>query len=384
MNKKLLVLLAFASLVAVPFFAHGASFKVGDSYYLAPNLTIDDNLYTAGADITIAGTLNGDVLATGGNINISGAVQGDVAAAGGTININNSVAGDIRVAGGTINIFNSSGGDLIIAGGQINVGPDSSSGGDVKIFGGKVSYLGKASKTLNIKAGSAYIDGTIVGDVAIEAEQVELGPNAVIQGNFDYSALKEATIKQGAQVEGLTNFTKIDIKKGSETKGVAFSIFSIAWLIKILMMITAGIVIFYMFKQATNQIVDKSGHKFWKQALIGFIVLIIVPVAVVLSFITVIGALLGIILLFMYIALMMIAGILTSLLFARLTLKYIFKKEAYELNWWIIIIAVLVLGIISIIPFVGWIFTFIIFLSALGSVSSYFYRSLRKGDINKH
>ena len=63
--------------------------------------------------------------------------------------------------------------------------------------------------------------------------------------------------------------------------------------------------------------------------------------------------------------------------FAKLALKYVFKKENYELNWWVVILAILVLGLINLIPVVGWIFTFVIFLAALGAWSNYVYARVK-------
>jgi hypothetical protein len=52
-------------------------------------------------------------------------------------------------------------------------------------------------------------------------------------------------------------------------------------------------------------------------------------------------------------------------------MKYIFKKEKYNLNWWIVILAVLVFGIILLIPLIGCLFRFIILLAAFGSLVGY-------------
>ena len=122
---------------------------------------------------------------------------------------------------------------------------------------------------------------------------------------------------------------------------------------------------------------DKSLDYFWKEALRGFIVLVVVPAAVILSFITVIGAFLGIIVGIFYAAFIVIASVISVLLFAKLVMKYIFKKGDYQLNWWIVALATLVLGLIAIIPFVGWIFVFFIFISALGSTSDFIYHKIR-------
>ena len=90
--KKIFLCVCAIFLFVTPFLAHGATFKSGQSYDLAPNAVLDDNLYAAGTSIGVAGTVNGDIFAAGNNINVSGSVDGDVVSAGQMININGSVS----------------------------------------------------------------------------------------------------------------------------------------------------------------------------------------------------------------------------------------------------------------------------------------------------
>lgn len=382
MSKKILVL-AIAVFAITPILVFGATIKTGENYYLDAGVVISDNLYAAGGTVGISGTVYGDVLAVGGSIIVSGPVSGDVMVAGGNVNINSDVAGDIRAAGGNITVSKTAGGDLILAGGQINVMADSFFGKDVKIGGGSVNFLGKASRTLDIKGGTVYVNGPVGGNLKIMAEEIRLGPNALIGGNFDYSSVKEAVLEQGAVVSGTTNFSKVSAPaklkdiNAKTAKGMILGFIGVAWVVKTLMFIIAGLVLIYLFKPQTKAVLDRSVLSFWKEALRGFIILVVLPIAVVLSFITVIGTFLGLIAMFFYIAFIAMASVFCILLFAKLCLKFLFKKPDYELNWWVVIISAFVFGIICMIPFVGWIIGFIIFLASLGSVSAFVYNKIR-------
>jgi cytoskeletal protein CcmA (bactofilin family) len=361
MIKKISFVSIFVTLMIVPFFAQGATFKTGKTYFLVPGSTINDNLYIASGNIGITGTVNGDVLAAGGNISISGPVSGDIAAAGGTINISSDVGGSVRVAGGNINISKLVGGDLVIAGGQIAVMPGSNVGKDAAIAGGSI-----------------YIDGIISGNLQVTGTEITLGPNAVIKGTFDYYSKIPATLEQGAVVGGATNFHKSNVPaKAPANRGFGFGLMGIFGLVKIMITFIAALALLLFFNSQVNTIVKKSVSNFWKEALRGFIILVVTPIAIILSFITVIGSLLGIIAVLFYVLFMIISSVVGILLFASLALKYLFKKDSYKLNWWITAVSALALGLISIIPIVGWIFSFIIFISAMGSTSDFVYRKLR-------
>jgi len=379
MNKKILFS-AVAVFCVVPLLVLGATFETGENYYLDSGATINDNLYAAGGTVNISGTVNGDALVAGGTITVSGPVSGDVAAAGGNISINSDVAGDLRIVGGNITVSKSAGGDLIIAGGQINVSPESSIGKDVEIAGGSINFLGKAGQTLEIEGGTVFVNGPVAGNLKITAEEIKLGPKAVIGGNFDYSSLKEAVLEQGAVVSGTTNFTKINTEVGSNAKtanAMFLGFIGVAWVVKTLMFILAALVLVYFFKPQTKNVLDIASSNFWKEVLRGFIVLVVLPIAIILSFVTVIGTFLGLIALAFYVAFIILASVFNILVFAKVCLKYLFKRPDYEMNWWVLIISALVFGAVCMIPFVGWIIGFIIFLSSLGSVSAFVYNKLR-------
>jgi len=376
--KKILFLYAlFAVLIIVPVAAYGATFKTGQSYYLNSNETIKDNLYVAGADVNIAGATAGDLFVAGANVIVSGPVGADLAVAGGTLNISNSVVGDMRVAGGNVIIASNIVGELLVVGGKITLMPGSLIGKDIKIAGGSINYEGNAGGGVVIKGQKVYINGAIGKDLSVTAREITLGPKALISGKFDYYSQKEATMESGATVRGAISFHKTEIPVGRRMgAGIIFGIFTLALIVKTLAFITASLVALYFAGNQVKLIVKGASSNFWKEVGKGFVILFIAPIAIIISFVTVIGITLGMIALFVYLALITISAVISVLLFAELALKYVFKKENYELNWWIVILAVLALNLITFIPIVGCLFMFIVVLASLGSTAGYVYKKL--------
>lgn len=373
MNKKLLSGILAAVFVVAPFFVHGATLIAEENYYLTPSMVINDNLYVVGSDANMSGTVTGDLCIFGGNVLVPGSTEGDLMSIGGTVNVSGKVSGDERVAGGNIMISNSVGGDLLVAGGQISVLPGTTIGKDVEIAGGNINYSGNGNGELDIRGGNVFINGKVSGDVSVYAENVKLGPNAVIGGNFDYSSPNQAVLEQGAMVNGVTNFNKTVMPNSKEMpgKGAFLGFITMGLMVKSIMIIIAALVLIYFFKRQTEIIITEAASSFWKNTGKGFMFLVVIPAAIIVSFITVVGIPLGGIAALIYAALLIISSILANLLFAYLCMKYIFKKEKYNLNWWIVILAVLVFGIILLIPFIGFLFRFIILLAAFGSLVGY-------------
>ncbi|MFA5169651.1 MAG: hypothetical protein WC386_01235 [Candidatus Paceibacterota bacterium] len=374
MNKKLFSGILAAFLIVAPFLANGATGESEDNYYLAPGLTINDNLYVAGSDVNISGTVTGDLFAAGGNVTVSGPVEEDLMAAGGSLNISGKVSGDERVAGGTVTISNVIGGDLLVAGGQVIILPGSTIGKDIEISGGNINYRGESNGKLSISGGDVYINGKVNGDLSITAQSIKIGPDAMINGNFEYSSPREAVLEQGAKVNGTVEFTKTTaFEKSSDTKPM-MGFMTFALITKLSAIIFAALIFFYFFRKQTEVIIKEGVSNFWKNAGKGFVILIVVPAAVILSFITIIGAPLGVIGGILYVALLIVSSIIANLIFAQLCIN-VFKKG--ELNWWIIILSVIIFGMISFIPFIGWLFKFIILLVALSSLSNYTLNKLK-------
>jgi cytoskeletal protein CcmA (bactofilin family) len=379
MNKKLFsVILAF--FMVIPFLVCGATMEAGDNYYLASSSTVNDNLYVASPDANISGIVTGDLFVFGGNVLVVGTVEGDLMSAGGTLNISGRVSGDERVAGGNIMISNFVGGDLLVAGGQISVLSGAVIEKDVEIAGGNINFSGESNGKLSINGGNVYINGKVNGDLSINAESVKLGPNAVIAGNFKYSSLNEAVLEEGAKINGTIDFSKMSISENKEMpiKQSFFGFITFGLIIKLITLIFTVLIFFYLFKNQAEAIVKEGVSNFWKNTGKGFILLVVVPVAIILSFITVIGSVLGVIAMFSYIVLLIVSSIVANLFFAQLCMKYIFKKEEQKLNWWIIVLSILVFGLISLIPFIGWLFKFIIFLTAFSSLTGYIFNKLKK------
>src|SRR3989344_6913492 len=89
-------------LLALPLFAFAAEFRTGDQPSLSEGEVFVGDLYMAGGNVTVSGSVRGDLIATGGNILLSGPVSADLAAAGGSVSGLGNVSEIGRVAGGNI------------------------------------------------------------------------------------------------------------------------------------------------------------------------------------------------------------------------------------------------------------------------------------------
>ncbi|MDP2648230.1 MAG: hypothetical protein Q8P35_03255 [Candidatus Yanofskybacteria bacterium] len=356
MIKKLFAGLLLAILLIWPAFlgqsANAATFKTGDSYSLGSGQSINDDLYVGSSNINISGDVIGDIFAAGGNIFISGTITEDATIAGGTVNIIATIRDDLHVAGGNIFIESSVGGDVLAAGGQVHVGGGSIITGDIIAAGGRVT-----------------IDGRVNGSVNVSGGQIVIGDNAFIGGDVSYRSGREAQISSGAIIQGIVQFNQ----QRFEGRGAVASLLGAWFFAKSLMLLATALLFIWLFKRTSIRIVHEGLNNFWANALRGFLVLIAAPVLIVVLFITVIGVPAGLVVLFAYIAWIILSSAIAALVFGGWLLKVLFKKDPAPVTWKSAVIGVLAGMVVAWVPFVGWLVGCIFFLVALGSLSKTWY-----------
>ena len=240
--KKILFVFALFSLAVFPLATHGAQFvsaKDGN-YSLNANDVVSQNLYIGATNVSISGKAQNDLFATGVNVIITGEVGQDIAVAGGMVSVSGKIGEDARIAGGSVTVDGDIGGDLLTAGGTIDLLANLKVEKSAMLFAGDITQAGIINGPATIYSKKTYINGTINGDLNIKGQEVTLGPDALVKGNFIYSAAQEATIMTGAQILGEKHFTKIEAPQISPATGMALLGFMSAWwLLKLFILLVA-------------------------------------------------------------------------------------------------------------------------------------------------
>jgi cytoskeletal protein CcmA (bactofilin family) len=214
-----------------------------EEYVLAEGDVVDGDLYAFAGTVTIAGLVQGDVVAMGAKVEVAatGIVDGDLLAAGQTVTIRGEVTDDVRAAafsvqledGGTI------GGDLVGVGFNVSVAEGSSVKEDMLAAGYQGIVDGSIGSDLEFAGVALEINGEVAGDVTANVGGSEDGKapdmsflpfasdvpetidpgltiasDAVIGGDLDYDSPTEATVPEGA-VAGTTDFEQV-VSEGEE------------------------------------------------------------------------------------------------------------------------------------------------------------------------
>jgi cytoskeletal protein CcmA (bactofilin family) len=268
---------------------------------------VQEDVYLAGADVSVQGRVDGDVTAAGGRVGIEDVVNGDVFAVGGSVDIRARVKDDVRISGGEVTVRGAVGDDLLAAGGTLVVGPEASIGGRAWLTGGRLDIAGRVGRELKAAGGDIRINGEILGDANLMGDNIELGPGAKIHGQLRYRSHNAARIDPQAQVTGTIvrqSFEDMPRKNGRAGGGVFM----------LLTLFTAALILFLLFPRFATATARGVGEAPWISLGLGLAMLASTPFVIFMLCASVVGLWLGLMLAAIYFVLLLL-GYLTGVLF---------------------------------------------------------------------
>jgi cytoskeletal protein CcmA (bactofilin family) len=331
--------------------------------------------FVAGQNVTVSSAVNGDLLAAGREVTVEQQVGGDLAAAGGTLRLNGTISNNTYAAGGQIFVNGTMARNARIAGGTIELTPSSRIEGGASIAGGEIRVNGSIGKYLQATGRSVYINGPVDGDVEAAGGQIELGPNARIGGKLRYRSRSELKQDAGAQVLG--GIERLPLRgraAGAVARGFAGALF-VFWTLGLMLLLAILLIAFPGFGNIIGMLETRPGMS----AVVGFALLVCVPVASVILFITLIGAPLGLLSLIAYGALLMVGYLAAAAVVGDLLLKRLHVANAEAVRWRIAaaICGILIISVLGAIPALGGLVVFVALIMGMGAVGLQVNRTLR-------
>lgn len=341
--------------------------------------TINEDTYLAGERLKIDATINGDLIIAAGDINVSGQISGDVMAAGGEVSITATLADDLRVAGGDISLCSKIEGDAVMAGGDIDICKDNIVRNKLWVAGGDVIIDGVVEQEVKIRAGNVRLAGTFLKDLDIVANSIEVLSGSKIGGDLNYKSPNPANIQDGAVITGKANHTIGESwwgKDGSDmsTRDLLKLGFGFFFVLILGTLLTA----FVLSKLLPNAYSNSDTiirTKLLPSIAVGLLVTLITPVVLMLLAMTAIGIPLAWIGLLIYL-LLLVTGSFASLLFiANSILRMLKPNQTPSLSWQLlsILAAIVLLLIIGVIPLLGGVALFLVYLTGIGAFSINWY-----------
>jgi hypothetical protein len=360
MKKRVAILLVALLIMTVTIFSFGDSvIKAANYLKVNEGELIKGDFIVAGSEVNNMGTVTGDLIAGTEDFYNNGQVGGDIIVGTNHANIEGEVDGDVRIGAQTLDIGGIIHKNVTAFSNRLIV--DGIVEGSLTAFGNSVIITGEVGGDYRGAMASTSINGIIKGNVDLRTRQIDFGPSAVIEGNLIYRSPHKIIIPEGAVNGNVKWIESKDTEIEKEKWQSQFNGFGSIW--KILSgvgYLLIGIVLYLLarrfFINSGRQIKTKPGLSIG----IGFLILIVTPIAALLFMITIIGIPLSLITLIVY----GLAIYLTRLPVAQFISQLISRKD--EGSLFTFVIGLILLTVAVKIPYAGFVFSFIITLFGLG------------------
>lgn len=353
-NRKT-VILAIVCILLIPALACAEDIYVAESdYLLETGETVSDDLYVIAGDITIRGDVEGTLYLLGSNIDVSGNVGGELYAMGGDVIVEGTVGGEVYVLGGDVEL----------------------SGVFDKVLhaaGGKMDLSGTFNDEVNCGGGVVRLSGSFANDANIQAGTFKLLSGAVIEGDLNYAA-KDFDRAEDVVINGAVNKMP---EAEWEAKGPGWGVIVFFGLAGLIGYFIVGMVLSGFFPNFTKGAVDRTFSQFAQNLGWGLLVFLLTPLAVLVLLITIVGIPLGILVGIAFGVGIFIGEIIVSAAVGGLVFSLFKKPDAAY--WLKLLVGLIILFIISIVPFVNFIAILLIWILGLGTLALHI-GEIRKGD----
>lgn len=356
--------------------AHGE-----DVYLSGPNVDVTQDvpgdLIAAGGTIRVGASVTETAILAGGNVSIDGPVGDDVIAAGGEVMLRGHAGDDARLAGGTVRIAGRVDHDATAAGGTVRVERDGVVGGRAWLAGGEIVVAGTVGQQLRAAGRHVSIEGTVRGDVQVEADSLDIGPTARIDGDVVHRGPREPRVDPAARIGG-----RVEHRPSARAPWKrAFAV--IAWALLLPALLVTGAVMILVFPRFTPAAAQTIETDPWRSLGIGAIALLGAPAVMVALFVTGIGIPLGLVLLAAYFVALLVGYLVAALFLGIVGVRRLGGRRQLAPSKGALVLrllaALVVLGILRLVPVLGGLVSLAALLFGMGALVMQLYRKYRGG-----
>lgn len=326
--------------------------------------TIKGPGFYAGDTVQIDGIIDGITFVAGREVRINGEIKGDLFAAAQEIIIDGKINGNLFSAGENIVINGKVKGDVFGAAKEINITKEAVNYRDVFVAGSKIVHTGKIDRQLFAAAQDMNIHGSIDDDVKLDVENLKIHDSAVIKGNVAYSSSNQGSISPNAQVTGKIDWN--EITPDEEATGEGQNKFT-----PMLISLAGALLLWLIITFWRPQFWIRTSEVILGQSLktigVGFLVLLVTPILAILLMITVIGIPLGIILSLIYGVSIYLTKIIVAVALGYGIAKKFSWPEKHK-GVWLVLLGLVILTLLSNLPFIGFIVKLVTIVLGLGSL----------------
>jgi hypothetical protein len=302
------------------------------------------DVIASGSSPTVMDSVPGDAVLAGGDVSFGGVTGGDYLGTGGKQAITGRIHGSLRAVGGEIHVAAAVDRNTTIAGGSVELDSAAVIGRNAYIAGGTIQVKGTVQEGLLAYGGAIVLDGIIGRDVEVAGRALRVGPHARIAGNLRYRVpAGKVHIDPAARITGTVTALPVS------NSGPLWRVF---WILGFLVVGAVVVALFPRFMADAAEILPERPGR---AALVGLGWGILVPIAICIAAITIIGLPLAFLAAAVYVVVVCIASVPFAVWLGQLLLgaRARVGREGALVNFVVGGFFLLVAGIIPVVG--GWV-----------------------------
>lgn len=332
---------------------------------IRPGEVVYGDVLFYGEYLEIAGEVRGDVLVLAGEVDVSGTIDGNfLGMVGGKLTVSGAIRGDLRALARQLTVTGSVTESVTAAAMAAEISSTARVGQGLLGIFHQIALTGTVDGPARITGYAVTeIGGKINGDLEVRGVPIKWLETTEISGNVDdYSGISDTTGSKKAQIAG-----EYRIHQDNElVLRVIRSLllFNIMWLLGSLLV---GLVGYKLFPRTCWRISEPSVAHFRRYLLAGVTGALGIPLVSVLLIISRVGIPLAVLLILVYVILLLFSNIPLYLMVGRL----LFSKVQLNTRRYPVLLIVsggLVVALVGLIPFVGYLVQLIGFGMVVGNI----------------
>lgn len=369
---RLFLLTLFLAAFAWQPAAAQSTYEMGTTVRIHEGDTLANNVITAGQMVEVMGVLQNDLFSASRHLIVNGEITDDALAAAQHIYIHGSVGDMMLGMGETVVVDGNIEGDLFAAGREVRIAGDARIGGNAFIAAASVHFEGgEIEGALRVAGAAITLDGRVGNFTEVYGGNVTFGEN--------YASAFGTTINSNTPVhrENLGVVPPDLTIMVDQPDWWGFLLFKFGLYLSLLI---TGLVLIRVFKRTSTDLRKFSTEGFWKNAGIGLISFLGVPLAVIVLTIMVLTIPLAVILALLYGLALFTGYLLVAMLLGVMVLLWFRGEPAPSTPYWGLALGMVVLAVLVNLPFVGWAIHALLLFFGLGSLVRYTWIRSRSRD----
>jgi len=268
-----------------------------------------EDVIASGSTPTVMDSVPGDAILAGGDASFGGVTGGDYLGAGGKQAITGRIHGSLRAVAGQIHVAAAVDRNTTMVAGFVELDSAAIIARNAYIVGGTIQVNGTVQEGILAYGGAITLDGVVGRDVEVAGGTLRVGPHARIAGNLRYRMpAGKVHIDPAARITGTVTALPV-----SNTG----ALWHVLWILGFLLVGAVVVALFPRFMAEAAEILPDHPVR---AALIGLGWGILVPVAIVIAAITVVGLPLAFLTAAVYVVVVCVASVPFAVWLGRLLL----------------------------------------------------------------